>query len=293
MLMPSTLSAAAAALMLAATAHGDNFTIINGQIFTPGLAIVDAPQPNTPLGGEILQVAIDVSGNGKLGLPPYSDSAPSQLHALTLFLTSYTTGLNLTIANGTALPATSSNSPDGIVMTQEPGSTVKHVNWLWPACLSGDGQPKATGLVSDGGSARGAYNISIHQSFRLNDTEYYTVFNLPIAVTNRISESANQSSCESLTNLLLGWGEVVGETVVLTPDQYPWTDGSGVQVSVPSGDGSDNGGSSDGSDKGDGIGGSKPDANAGDGLGGGAGMVAMDGRLTVLAVIFALGLVAM
>jgi hypothetical protein len=28
-----------------------NYTIINGQIFTPGLAIVDAPQPNTPLGG--------------------------------------------------------------------------------------------------------------------------------------------------------------------------------------------------------------------------------------------------
>jgi hypothetical protein len=29
----------------------NNYTIINGQIFTPGLAIVDAPQPNTPLGG--------------------------------------------------------------------------------------------------------------------------------------------------------------------------------------------------------------------------------------------------
>jgi hypothetical protein len=28
-----------------------NFTIIGGQIFTPGLAIVDAPQPFTPLGG--------------------------------------------------------------------------------------------------------------------------------------------------------------------------------------------------------------------------------------------------
>lgn len=28
-----------------------NFTIVNGQIYTPGLAIVDAPQPNTPLGG--------------------------------------------------------------------------------------------------------------------------------------------------------------------------------------------------------------------------------------------------
>jgi hypothetical protein len=28
-------------------------SIINGQIFTPGIAIVDAPQPNTPLGGGI------------------------------------------------------------------------------------------------------------------------------------------------------------------------------------------------------------------------------------------------
>jgi hypothetical protein len=31
--------------------NGDNFTIINGQIFTPGLAIIDAPQPYTPEGG--------------------------------------------------------------------------------------------------------------------------------------------------------------------------------------------------------------------------------------------------
>lgn len=29
----------------------DAQSIINGQIFTPGIAIVDAPQPNTPLGG--------------------------------------------------------------------------------------------------------------------------------------------------------------------------------------------------------------------------------------------------
>lgn len=28
-----------------------NFTIVNGQLYTPGLAIVDAPQPYTPLGG--------------------------------------------------------------------------------------------------------------------------------------------------------------------------------------------------------------------------------------------------
>lgn len=35
------------------TARSENggFTIVNGQIFTPGLAILDSPQPFTPLGG--------------------------------------------------------------------------------------------------------------------------------------------------------------------------------------------------------------------------------------------------
>lgn len=28
-----------------------NFTIVNGQVYTPGLAIIDAPQPFTPEGG--------------------------------------------------------------------------------------------------------------------------------------------------------------------------------------------------------------------------------------------------
>jgi hypothetical protein len=37
--------------LLMTVGEGANFTIIGGQIFTPGLAIVDAPQPNTPLGG--------------------------------------------------------------------------------------------------------------------------------------------------------------------------------------------------------------------------------------------------
>lgn len=31
-----------------------NFTVINGQIFTPGLVVVDAPQPFTPLGGGMM-----------------------------------------------------------------------------------------------------------------------------------------------------------------------------------------------------------------------------------------------
>jgi hypothetical protein len=40
-----------AVLLLAGRALGLNFTISNGQIFTPGFVVLDAPQPNTPLGG--------------------------------------------------------------------------------------------------------------------------------------------------------------------------------------------------------------------------------------------------
>lgn len=51
---PSTSLAAyagAAVLFAARMASAQNFTIANGQIYTPGLAIVNAPQPGTPLGG--------------------------------------------------------------------------------------------------------------------------------------------------------------------------------------------------------------------------------------------------
>jgi hypothetical protein len=43
--------AGAAALFAAQMSSAQNFTIANGQIYTPGLAIVNAPQPGTPLGG--------------------------------------------------------------------------------------------------------------------------------------------------------------------------------------------------------------------------------------------------
>jgi hypothetical protein len=58
---------------------------------------------------------------------------------------------------------------------------VKHVNWVWPECFVGNG---------DSGSDRGDYNISMHQSFRWNGTDYYTVFDLPIAITNSIPKSS-------------------------------------------------------------------------------------------------------
>lgn len=97
-----------------------------------------------------LHVALDVSTNGKLPLPPYASNSPTKIFNVTMFLSSYTTGRNFTITNGTA---SANNASLGDIMFQEPGSTVKHVNWIWPDCLVGDGQPSSTG------SDRGAYNV--------------------------------------------------------------------------------------------------------------------------------------
>lgn len=170
--------------------------IVNGQIYTPGIAIVDAPQPNTPLGGDFLQVALDVTSDGQLQLPPYPSNPVSAIWNITIFLSSYTTGWNFTISNGTAT-GPSGNASLGEIMQQEPSSTVKHVNWVWPDCLVGNGAPE------NASSARGTYNISIRQNFRLNNSDEYTIFDLPIEVTNSIPAESYRPSCNELNNPLL------------------------------------------------------------------------------------------
>ncbi|KAM0342778.1 hypothetical protein ACHAPU_009270 [Fusarium lateritium] len=203
-----------AALLLAGHTLAENFTISNGQIFTPGFVVLDAPQPNTPLGG-------DVTANGKLPLPPHDDDDSNQIFSIEMFLYSYSTGRNFTISNGTA---TANNASLGEIMAQEPGSTVKHVNWVWPDCLVGDGEP---GKDSD----RGVYNISIRQSFRLNGDEHYTIFDVPISVTNSISKDDDRPSCDDLSNELLSPEEVDMETankvgVLFAPGDATELDGS-------------------------------------------------------------------
>ena len=101
---------------------------------------------------ELIEVALDVSTNGKMPLPPYADDSPSKINNITIFLYSYDTNRNFTISNGTA---TANNASLGEIMAQEPGSTVKHVKWIWPNCLVGDGQPK------EGDSDRGVYNVGL------------------------------------------------------------------------------------------------------------------------------------
>lgn len=192
------------------------FNIVNGRIFTPGLGIILAPQPFTPMGGDFLHIALDVSGDGKLPVPPRSISDPlTQVFNFTLFLTSNSMRKNFTISN-----ITTSTPPFADIMNQESGQTVKHINFEWPECLVGDGNDVE-------GTARGEYNISIHQNYRLNGNNRYTIFNLPISVTNSISRfpgagqlstkpipgplSANggRMSCSSIENPMMDFQTLV------------------------------------------------------------------------------------
>ena len=101
---------------------------------------------------DFLQVALDVSYDGAIGLPPYPKDAAAKIYNITIFLFSYDTGKNFTISNGTA---TAGNASLGNIMLQEPGSTVKHVNWNWPDCLVGNGAPQK----GNSSNARGTYNV--------------------------------------------------------------------------------------------------------------------------------------
>ncbi|KAL2172088.1 hypothetical protein VTG60DRAFT_458 [Thermothelomyces hinnuleus] len=220
-----TAYAGAALLFAAGMSSAANFTIANGQIFTPGLVIVDAPQPGTPLGGDFIEIALDVSANGRLQLPPYPEDSRSMIYNISIFMSSYETGRNFTITNGTA----SANSASlGDIMFQEPGSTVKHVKWTWPDCLVGDGGEEQ-GL---GDTDRGIYNISIRQSFRLNGEDHYTVFDLPISVTNSIPASDERPSCDVLDNPLLDPEQILESADTSVPVMFAPGDATSVETTA-------------------------------------------------------------
>ncbi|KAI0176220.1 hypothetical protein GGR52DRAFT_350552 [Hypoxylon sp. FL1284] len=245
-----------------------DFTISNGQIFTPGFAVLDAPQPGTPLGGDTLEVALDVTANGKLQLPPYGDDSPSRINSIAIFLYSYDTGRNFTITNGTASKGDASL---GDIMKSEPGSTVKHVRWAWPTCLIGDGKPEPKQPPSPPmmtrDNDRGTYNISIRQNFRLNGDDHYTIFDVPISVTNNIMFTGLNPPCDSVNNPLLTPEEIDAESANDVGILFAPGDATVVQQSgTGTGDDDDD----DDDDDGSGIGPTKPEGNPGDGLGAGS-----------------------
>ncbi|KAI0079574.1 hypothetical protein K474DRAFT_1591678 [Panus rudis PR-1116 ss-1] len=165
-------------------------TIVNGQIFTNALAILDSPQPNTPL-----PLAIDVSGNGKLlQAASFPNSGLStSFDSLEVYLVSFQTSLNLTVSSGPGL------------LSQESGSTVKHINWPIPACVPS-----------------GLYNLTIYEGSHIDGVPSFAITPLPIQITN---DNAN-SSCTNDTNPLLP------QSQISTRGQSPWLDPS-FTVSTP------------------------------------------------------------
>jgi hypothetical protein len=246
------------------------------------------------MGGDFLHVAIDVGGDGKLKVPPQGRDDPiTQVFNFTIFLTSDSQQKNFTISN-----ITSTTPPFADIMNQEFGSTVKHVNFEWPDCLVGDGQEN----IDD--TARGDYNISIHQNFRLDGSDFYSIFNLPISVTNSISQfpgagqlttkpppgplnaNGGRMSCDMISNPMMDISELIQS--VSNPPGQPYQDiqiqtqqSSGGQVGNPGngGGGSSGGGGGGGSGGGSGNGGSGDIGNSQGGASGSLGQTA-DARRT-------------
>ncbi|EKM55434.1 uncharacterized protein PHACADRAFT_173548 [Phanerochaete carnosa HHB-10118-sp] len=189
--MLSPLFLAATLLLLSAFAHNtaNAQVAVNGQIFTNGLAIVDAPQPGTTLhAGATQSVAIDISGDGHLPADsgPGSSSA-THFDSLEIYLTSYATSLNLTVSSGPVL------------LTQEPGSTVKHVNWLIDSCIPS-----------------GNYNLTFYEGSHINSEAFFIITPLPIEIQNT---NSNPGQCSNGTNPIQSYPQAQ-----VAPSHSPWLD---------------------------------------------------------------------
>lgn len=70
----------------------------------------------------------------------------------------------------------------------------------------------------------------MHQAFRWNGTEFYTVFDLPISVTNSISESDERVDCGLLENEIMKGGQ--GDEGMSAGEPWLGANASTTQTSV-------------------------------------------------------------
>lgn len=159
----------------------------------------------------------------------------------------------------------------------------------------------------------------MRQNFRLNETDHYTVFDLPIMVTNRIDADDARPACDSLTNELLTPEDIDAVAaneigILFAPDSSTEVDfedatgkgpeenpqngggsgGNGNGSGDGDGDGNDNGngdsgndgdGDGDGNDDNPSLGGQRPEAGPDVGLGG-AGMLEVSWAALAAAALF-------
>jgi hypothetical protein len=74
--------------------------------------------------------------------------------------------------------------------------------------------------------------VSIRQSFRLNDEDHYTIFDLPISVTNSIPASDDRPSCDALDNALLTPEEIRESADFSVPAMFAPGDATVIETSL-------------------------------------------------------------
>jgi len=128
-----------------------------GQFFTPGLAIIGSPQPNSQgHAGSTLSIAITVGGSqGQLKdfAPGASSSSGTGYDNLELFLISSSSNINITVASN--------------ILTQQQGSNVKHVDYDIPTCVTS-----------------GSYNLTLYETSRFNNDAIFVITQVPISIEN-------------------------------------------------------------------------------------------------------------
>ncbi|PVF97589.1 hypothetical protein CPB86DRAFT_420808 [Serendipita vermifera] len=168
----SLLSLVVCGLWSLALSGSVNGQLVNGQYFTRGLAISNAPAPDSEftVGGTIA-VSVDVSGNGKMPQDSYGPNSTSPTGFISLSIYLVSDNKNVTVVDGST----------GSFLAGEVGSTVKHLNFVVPNCLS-----------------EGRYEYTYYEHSRLNGTEYYAITPIPINVRNPGSTSG--SDCDASIN---------------------------------------------------------------------------------------------
>ncbi|KAH9946167.1 uncharacterized protein BXZ73DRAFT_37760 [Epithele typhae] len=184
-------------VLLLATTGASAQTLVNGQIFTNGLAIVDAPAPNSPLhAGSATPIAIDISGDGHLdqraSVP--GSGASTRFDSLELYLVSYATKLNLTVSSGPGL------------LEQEQGSTVKHLSFNVSSCVPA-----------------GDYNLTLYEGSHIDGAAYFSITPYPVTVMNDRPSDA----CTDDTNALQAFPQQSSP-----PPQTPWLNGTTVTTTA-------------------------------------------------------------
>ncbi|CAE6423276.1 hypothetical protein BN14_01431 [Rhizoctonia solani AG-1 IB] len=144
--------------------------LVNGQFYTSGLAISNAPAPGSQYSaGGAIGVSVDVSGNGRLPISASTPGStlPTAFISLNIFLISSQTNTNVTVTSGTQF------------LEGEPGSTVKHLNFAIPSCLK-----------------TGDYNYTYYEVSRVNEETYFSITPIPIFILNNQS---GDESCDGST----------------------------------------------------------------------------------------------